>query len=398
MYQVVVSIYAYILRFLIRSLGWYQESRLKHALHAITRPLELRYNDILDKISALSQNLNEIGQAGAHAEQRDMHSSIRQLLQGQDGLRNSIDQLAGQVAKVQMSLSADRALNDCARVEFRQRLSEIQLASFVHHIRAQPLSEPREALQTTLFLVAKRSLKKSNRGWPDFWMDERIQQWNKSQVSAFVGINGTWKARFQLQRFCAASIVALQDAQVPVLWALKSIALDQAASEDVCSVDLLKYLVVQAVMINEQKHSDAALAPYVQSYRRAKTEDEWISILVSVLEGIPLLYIIVDGSTLGPSFEGCHSTGFWPGICERLFAVLRERGAETVVRVVVTMYGRDKLSNDTGSSTVVVRQANQSRPLRHRGSEVPNATSGRSLHLSKLALIKATRLQNKRKK
>ncbi|CAD6455876.1 0948c2d2-2604-486d-955e-68159fcefd71-CDS [Sclerotinia trifoliorum] len=44
--------YAYILRFLIRSLRWDQESKLLHLVHAITRPVELRFDDLIEEIPA----------------------------------------------------------------------------------------------------------------------------------------------------------------------------------------------------------------------------------------------------------------------------------------------------------------------------------------------------------
>lgn len=390
-YQVIVSLYAYILRFLIRTLDWYQENKLKHALHAITRPFELRYDDILTRIAGLSRNLDEAASAGSHAEQRDMHKSIRKQLQQQEMLQQSIETLTCQVAKLQMSLAADRALNDCARIEFRQELSNIQLAQFLHAIRVHKLPEPADSLQASLFLATKRPVKLLPKG-PPFWLQDEVQQWNKSQASSLLVINGTWKVRAHLQTFYTSSIMALQEDQVPVLWALRSTALDQSRHEETTPIDLLKYLILQAIKLNKNLHTDATLAPYLQSYLRATTQDDWINILASVLAGVPLLYIMVDLQTLSaPSEEGC-SIDFWLATYMKIFAALKERNSRTVVRVALTRYSslvpRGPLTNDDQSYIITVGKPSRQRPLRgqskRNSSKISGTTTNASLNLSRL--------------
>ena len=83
MKQAVANLYAYIIRFLIRAQAWYQESKLLHALHAFTRPAELRYADLIEEIEACTRTVCSLASAGAQAEQRDMHLKLQTLIDRQ---------------------------------------------------------------------------------------------------------------------------------------------------------------------------------------------------------------------------------------------------------------------------------------------------------------------------
>ena len=47
MQREVSMLYAYIIRFLVRAWEYFSESKLSRAIHAITKPSALRYDDIL---------------------------------------------------------------------------------------------------------------------------------------------------------------------------------------------------------------------------------------------------------------------------------------------------------------------------------------------------------------
>ena len=83
MKQVVAELYAHIMRFFIRARGWYQESKLLHMLHSLTRPVELRYADLKEEIETRARIVDGLASAGAQAEQRDMHLKIEKLVERQ---------------------------------------------------------------------------------------------------------------------------------------------------------------------------------------------------------------------------------------------------------------------------------------------------------------------------
>ncbi|RDW58186.1 hypothetical protein BP6252_13597 [Coleophoma cylindrospora] len=139
---IIVGLYAHVLRFLLRAFRWYQESRIKHALHAITRPAELRYDDLLKKISSLSDSMKDLALASSHVEQRDLHMKIRQYASGQLVMQTSIDRLTAIVLELQSSVSTENTINASARIKLHQSLSEIQLVQFIDLLSVSVALDP----------------------------------------------------------------------------------------------------------------------------------------------------------------------------------------------------------------------------------------------------------------
>ena len=77
MITVVEELYAYIVRFLIRAYDWYQEGTFRHILHSITRPVELRYQDLLEHIESCSRTIEQLTIAGSQVELRQVHTLLR---------------------------------------------------------------------------------------------------------------------------------------------------------------------------------------------------------------------------------------------------------------------------------------------------------------------------------
>ncbi|KAL7798743.1 hypothetical protein V8C43DRAFT_328640 [Trichoderma afarasin] len=337
--QVIVEIYVQILNFLLRALSWYRESKLTHMLQALTRPAELRYGDILAAISSLSDTMSKMALDSSHAEQRDMHRCIAQILHEQKLTRENVTELMTVVSDMKLSMVTEQGINASARIEFRQRLSEVQLVQLLSQLSVAVLPDPIKAFQLLLFVSKKRQPKSPYKG-EAFWLDSRIQKWNKGKDSSLIIINGTWKTRFHLQSFCAKSIEILFDAKCPVIWALKTLNVDRTAADQaqVSTIDLLKYIISQAVSVNKNIHTDAALAPRLMAHIDAKSEKDWINILASVLQGIPLLYIMIDVEILSRNL-GTLTEDFWPTAFLKMFSELSARNIGTIVKVALISYG-----------------------------------------------------------
>ncbi|KAK7937365.1 uncharacterized protein PG986_014233 [Apiospora aurea] len=366
--QIITKIYAQILRFLVRALGWYQESKFMHVVHSVTRPAELRYDDILASISSLSRDMSDMAIVSGHIEQRDMHTEIKSQILGQENINMSLERLTELVLEIRASMAAERILHEGARMEVRQQLSEVQLVQFLDHVKVAQMPDPINSFQASLFLSKKRRTRPSARG-PAFWLEDKVQRWNQSYTSSLVAVHGTRKMKFHLQGFCVESIAMLRDNKIPVIWALKAIAPEGRAADAVSSVDLIKYLTSQAIAVNKGIQTDAALAPCLRSYIGAQTEDDWIKILGSVLHGIPYLYIILDIEFLCQRLTG-PTNDFWPAAFIRIFAELSTRGSKTVIRVALISYG-SSLSKSLPTAkysdcVVTVGRARQTRPIPSR--------------------------------
>jgi len=318
-----------------------------HMVHAITRPAELRYDDLLHKISALSRNLTELALVISHAEQRDLHIKVQQQISGQSNMQSGLEKLTTLVFQMNEKIVTENTINASARIEFRQSLSEIQLSQFISFLSVTKLLDPAKALQASLFMRKRRRLKGFNTG-PPFWLDQRMQNWNRSLTSSLVMINATRKLRFHVKDFCTDSIRMLQDGHISVIWALKGIdnqEADKGAKYDASTIEILKYLIAQAIQVNIAVHTDAALAPRLKAYIGARTERDWFNILASVLEGIPHLYIIVDIELLHPSLAPLDEGFSWPDAFLAIFSGLEQRNIKTVIKVVLVSYGSPLFRN-----------------------------------------------------
>lgn len=67
------SLYAAILEFLLIAHAWCNESKFRHIYHSFTRPHELRYQDLLERITDCTNNILELADVGSHTEIRVMH-------------------------------------------------------------------------------------------------------------------------------------------------------------------------------------------------------------------------------------------------------------------------------------------------------------------------------------
>lgn len=75
------NLYSGILEFLLTAHSWCNESKLRHFYHSFTRPHELRYHELLDRITECSNNVMELAVLGSYAEIRVMHTSQARKLE-----------------------------------------------------------------------------------------------------------------------------------------------------------------------------------------------------------------------------------------------------------------------------------------------------------------------------
>ena len=284
--------------------------------------------------------------ASSHDEQRDMHKGILQQIQDQENIQSRVEYAISVMLETKASLATERVLRESAAIKLQQQISEVQLVQFLDHVRVTQMPDPVKSFQASIFMSKKRSARPSTRG-PAFWLDDKIQRWNQSCTSSLVAVVGTRKMKFHLQAFCAQSVAMLRDTEIPVIWALKSIVCEGRTVDAVSSIDLIKYLISQAIAVNKSMHIDASLTPCLNSYIGARTENEWLMILASVLHGIPCLYIILDVEVLSQSLAG-PTKDFWPSAFLRIFAELSARGSSTVIRAAVVSYGSPMRNNPSG--------------------------------------------------
>lgn len=237
---------------------------------------------------------------------------------------------------INVEVLANQSINASAHIEFRQGLSDIQLTQALTMVSAGSLIDPVKSLQCSLFMRSRRNLKSAATSEP-FWFTPKVQSWNLATVSSLVMIKGTFRSRFQIKDFCTNVVELLRDTQVPVVWVLKTI--DSRAGQDCSTIDLLKHLVLQVLRLNCAIQTDFALSSRLRMFSNATTEDDWFSLLGSVLEGLPQVYFIIDIEVLNSSLPNITKNFSWPLAFLGLFQKISDRGLKTIVKAILFSYG-----------------------------------------------------------
>lgn len=347
MKHAVAKLYANIIKFFIRARDWYKESPLLHALHSITRPVELRYQDLLDAIRRCSRHVEKMAMAAFQTEQRDIRLMLHTLMdreQKSDALLMEVKQMI--VGMLPSDFSA-RRLTPPARTVFQsatssafldtsQRLSDLQLSQIMTFISDVAGLDAAKSLQYSLVMRNRRQLKPAPAVEP-FWLGPKLQAWASAKSSSLIMVRGTFQNRFGMKDFCVDFIGILREAEIPVLWALKSSYKDTDAVPSM--VDLLKHLVCQALRLNVALQTESFLGPSCAAFRRAMTEDDWFNLLGSVLAGLPQIYIVIDVEMLSSLFPPLTKDFSLPLAFLGLFQKLSDRGVKTRVKVILVSYG-----------------------------------------------------------
>lgn len=99
----VERLYAAILEFLLMTHSWLNESKFRHIYHSFTRPHELRYKKLLERMADCTNEINEWADVGVRTEVRVMHTDF-------------ISQLEKAIIVVQNSTSAsNNRIDDLTR-------------------------------------------------------------------------------------------------------------------------------------------------------------------------------------------------------------------------------------------------------------------------------------------
>jgi hypothetical protein len=83
----------------------------------------------------------------------------------------------------------------------------------------------------------------------------------------------------------------------------------------------------------------------LKAWLGASTEEEWLNILTSVPQGIPLVYIIIDVELLDNSLADLTEGFSSPAAFLRVFSQLADSSINTVIKVALVSYGSPVFSN-----------------------------------------------------
>lgn len=353
-------LYARIIRFFHRAMMWYKESRLKHMLTAITRPVALRYKDLVAEISDYVGRVDKLASSSANAELRDVHNAQDELTMmvmsldlnvqewmSQNGLIKQIALLLEKnqdSARIYMSqmeqrfmarISEQQTLSAAYHMDTTSQLRDLQWSQIIQQMSSTWLASPDHCLNT--YKVKRKHLISAG-AMPlvpiyQRQLSKRLQLWADGSQSEIIHLKGTQKMRWMSQSLAVDIIELLNLHQVPVIWALNT---HQRQSEAITVVDILKQLVLQALQINPVIQRQSPVATSV--FFTARNEEEWFNVLAEAITGMPALYVIFDidifAKTVDSEFD-------WSRAFQKLFEKLQKRNSSApTLHVAVMSYNQ----------------------------------------------------------
>ncbi|KAF3228106.1 hypothetical protein TWF192_007917 [Orbilia oligospora] len=298
MKHLIQTLYAHIIKFLLRAVKWYQQPTWKRAVSSITEPFALHFKDILEDISEQSRQIDQLAVAASQAELRDMHimvASMKTLL---------VDEISPGIRDLQLS----SALDFVSRTRYIDPEASLRYCKLLSNRR----SEPRRYLVDAQFLSTLRG-------------------WVTVNTSSTMVIKGAGiRVPAQCRDFGADLIHCAKRPTIPLIWALEAAPGNDDRERISSAVDLLKYLVFQILKLNSNimpRNVNASIL------RTASTEAEWFNLLTALLSTLPRVIIVVDASLIGERFSDDIS---WIDAFVRVFEDLRIiRNSATIVKVVL---------------------------------------------------------------
>lgn len=330
----VTMLYAHIMRFLIRAWNFYHESKLMHALHSVTRPAALRYDDLLKSIQKDSETVRRLATMYSQEEVRSVHNDMRDLrekfetviadrqmdLDALGCLQDKVDVLTEMLTEFRNSQAWANAAQAKSQLEMHASMSEFHSSQALLMLHSQCSLDHKLVLQTA---SAEQSYYRNRPGKRDilFCKSPKLRAWDKSDSSCTILLKSTHRERIQTRRFCVEVVQQILKATTTlqqsspkrfkpssriVLWILGDRGRIYSLTET------LKSLVYQALCFkfDSSKSSPNEISYQITKFRDAYFEDDYLKMLGSLLEDFNLVCtfeFISPFLLASPAFRGARA-------------------------------------------------------------------------------------------
>ncbi|KAK2006376.1 hypothetical protein LZ32DRAFT_570350, partial [Colletotrichum eremochloae] len=367
----VENLYSCILEFLLIAHSWCKESKLRHFIHSFTRPHQLQYDDLLQRIAAASDHIAEIAAVGSQAELRVMHKTQAGKLEGilsalddtekfykqqLDGLSQIVSRLRVsneqhekkldiivsllEVSGIKMNdlvtkVETFHSFQSSAQLDTNQRLSDLHLSQILTTL--SPTFEDPEKCYKYHLMCRNRRVSGRGASTPtnQFWLSPRLAKWSSSRQSSLVIIRGPFSMRSAMVDFGIDVIQTLASADVPTLWALPSLDKSKRASMST-AVDLIKYLTYQALRCGGSLETEKDLSFRYSQLHTAQKLTDWLKFLEQAIRSLGAqVYIVVDLATVLSSLD--YADGF--NLIDELSMMINRASMNCLkIKVVLLLY------------------------------------------------------------
>ncbi|KAJ4169749.1 hypothetical protein NW754_005897 [Fusarium falciforme] len=402
----VERLYAAILEFLLMTHSWLNESKFRHIYHSLTRPHELRYKKLLERMADCTNEINEWADVGIHSEVRVMHTGfISQLEKAIIAVQNSTSAANNRIEDLTRAVSSLRdevrqqhkllmhngetsmkgtgadqiiariealhSITTSGQLDTNQKLSELQRFQALNSF-SQQFEDPDRCFKRNLFFRNRRA---SGRGNPistnEFWLSPKLAKWSSGNSSSLAIIKGTFTLRSAIQDFGVNVIEALSTCNFPTLWALAS-SRKPRSSPTLTTTDLVKYLAYQALRVPGVVQTEKQMSWCYSQLQTARALREWLTLFKHIIGGLGgQVYMVVDLAIVGSFLESVEGLNFIQEM-NQVLSDVSERGKGTKVKIVLLAYEAEWLRlipRELSDRVIPVRSMRTGRQL---GKEMRN--------------------------
>lgn len=253
-------------------------------------------------------------------------------------------------------------------LDTNQRVSDLQLSQILTHLSNVPLDDPLKSFQHHLFFRKRRAQGTSLSAVTNpFWLSSRFQSLFSTEGSALALMKGNFATRQVLQDFCVDVIEHLRSSKIPTVWALKKVATPNNEQAQSSVVDLLKYLVFQALQLNGSLKTEKTMAWRCAQFQRATTAAELFQLLLAALDGLGRqVYLVLDLETIEESLQSLDGFNIVSAFLQSFHA---SRSPNTRLKIIIIRYRATEmqLANDAALAVFSVRAIGRGR---QQGKEV----------------------------
>ncbi|CAI9636955.1 unnamed protein product [Alternaria burnsii] len=328
MTHAVEGLYAHIIRFLIRAHDWYREGTLRHIIHSVTRPAELRYHDVLENIEAGSRNIEQLAIAGSQVELRQMHTILKLM-------SDRVERSESTIVEMRCMMINHQAINSSSLVDTNQKVSDLQFSEMVRIAAELSSFDPLESYNQAVIVRNLRQRNQRVNVSSAFWQSPTLKKFAECPKSSLMLIKGTFQERGALRDAAVRVTEELKNLNITTIWAVRAQISDRA-TDTPNPLDILKSLVAQALTISGSAHSQKSTALSCTRLRTAATAKEWLEILGAALaEVCREIYMVLELDMLISSLSAPSSADEIIALFNNLLEKLTNRGKKSIVKVLI---------------------------------------------------------------
>jgi hypothetical protein len=333
-------LYAYIIVFLQLCVKWYNRSSLGRLWSALKAPFELDYQCLVDQIKLSSAAVEDVANAGARVEIRDIrtiqdlhHAQFvkfyNNILDRQAKLEESMTQL------VQVATSSN-TLTQRISIDVRDMSATIYRLEFHQIVEFLAPIVPPQAVLLKVQSFARRNLTTSLPSLETLKTKRMLAKWASVDRSCLLVVRVDLSTQKQARDIAADTIQVLASQSQCVFW---NLSLPRISNEDDTMAGVFKALAHQAL-----QHSPDLFAEFAEQLNLTKmhsthTDNEWADLICLLLSKKPRAFVILETGSLHKAYR--NDPNWANRLLELLHKVAKQStAAGNKLKILILMHGK----------------------------------------------------------